>query len=100
MNQLASANEDSHEEADAAESRADRLLSLGSGSCTSALKRGMYMPNASWRRWGVATAGRGVSPPLQRERSGSGKGVAQRRSAQAKRGRLGSGLRARGDTSP
>ena len=49
----------------------------------------MYMPNASWRRRGVATASRGVSPPLQRERSGSGKGVAQRRSAQAKRGRLG-----------
>ncbi len=72
----------------------------GSGSCTSALKRGMYMPNASWRRRGVATASRGVSPPLQRERSGSGKGVAQRRSAQAKRGRLGSGLRARGDSAP
>jgi len=25
-----------------------------------------YMPNASWRRRGVATASRGVSPPLQR----------------------------------
>ena len=34
---------------------------------------------------GVATASRGVSPPLQRERSGSGKGVAQRRSAQTQR---------------
>src|ERR1017187_3756575 len=45
---------------------------------------------------GVASASRGVSPPLERERSGSGKGVAQRRSAQAQRGRLGSGLRARG----
>ena len=41
---------------------------LGVGLCISALKRGMYMPNASWRRWGVATASRGVSPPLQRER--------------------------------
>ena len=26
--------------------------SLGVGLCTSALKRGMYMPNATWRRRG------------------------------------------------
>jgi hypothetical protein len=26
--------------------------SLGVGFCTSALKRGMYMPNATWRRQG------------------------------------------------
>jgi hypothetical protein len=38
--------------------------SLGSGSCTSALKRGMYMPNATWRRRGVATArGAGIAHP-------------------------------------
>src|ERR1035437_4284290 len=49
---------------------------------------------------GVATASRGVSPPFERDRSGSGKGVAQRRSAQAKRGRLGSGLRARAGGAP
>ena len=38
---------------------------------------------------GVATAGRGGSPTLATERSGSGKGGAERRAAQAKRGSLG-----------
>src|ERR1700733_4489055 len=47
------------------------------------------MPNASWRRRGVATARRGGSPTLGTERSGSGKGGAKRRAAQAKRGSLG-----------
>jgi hypothetical protein len=28
------------------------VSSLGVGLCTSALKRGMYMPNATWRRRG------------------------------------------------
>jgi hypothetical protein len=28
------------------------VCSLGFGFCTSALKRGMYMPNAPWRRRG------------------------------------------------
>src|SRR5258708_93244 len=40
------------------------------------------------KRWGA--------PPLERKRSWTGKGGAQRRSAQAKRGRLGCLLRARG----
>src|ERR1700722_11443286 len=47
------------------------------------------MPNASWRRRGVATARGGGSPTLGTERSGSGKGEAKRRAAQAKRGSLG-----------
>src|ERR1700692_305299 len=51
-----------------------------------------YMPNATWRRRGVASARGGVSPPLKRSDSESGKGAAQRRSAQAKRGRLGKPL--------
>src|SRR5580658_7900003 len=51
-----------------------------------------YMPNATWRRRGVATARGGGSPTLETERSGSGKGGAQRRAAQAKRGRLGKPL--------
>jgi len=42
---------------------------------------------------------RGI-PTLATKRSESGKGGAQRRSAQAKRGRLGSGLRARGAELP
>src|SRR5580704_4868838 len=50
------------------------------------------MPNATWRRRGVASARGGVSPPLKRSDSESGKGEAQRRSAQAKRGRLGKPL--------
>jgi len=33
--------------------------------------------------------GRGIAHPFERERSGSGKGEAQRRAAQAKRGSLG-----------
>ena len=41
-----------------------------------------YMPNASWRRRGGKAQGRGISHPEQ------GGGRAQRRSAQAKRGRL------------
>ena len=36
--------------------------------------------------------GEGYLPPLERSDSGSGKGEAQRRSAQAKRGRLGKPL--------
>jgi len=56
-----------------------------------------YMPNASWRRRGVASARGGGSPTLETERSGSGKGGAKRRAAQAKRGSLGKPLaRARG----
>jgi hypothetical protein len=50
------------------------------------------MPNASWRRRGVATARGGGSPTLATERSGSGKGGAKRRAAQAKRGSLGKPL--------
>ena len=43
------------------------LLPRGCGCCcTSALKRGMYMPNASWRRWGLASASRGVSETMIR----------------------------------
>jgi hypothetical protein len=45
------------------------------------------MPNASWRRRGGKAQGRGISHP---EQSG---GRAKRRSAQAKRGRLGKPLR-------
>jgi hypothetical protein len=41
---------------------------------------------------GVASARGGVSPPLKRSDSESGEGAAQRRSAQAKRGRLGKPL--------
>src|SRR6202453_3067289 len=48
-----------------------------------------YMPNASWRRRGVATARGGGSPTLETKRSESGKGAAQRRAAQAQRGSLG-----------
>ena len=51
-----------------------------------------YMPNATWRRRGVATARGGGSPTLETKRSGSGKGGAQRRAAQAKRGSLGKPL--------
>src|ERR1700743_1481777 len=51
-----------------------------------------YMPNASWRRRGVATARGGGSPTLETKRSESGKGVAQRRAAQAQRGSLGTPL--------
>src|SRR5579859_2932622 len=47
------------------------------------------MPNASWRRRGVATARGGGSPTLATERSESEKGGAKRRAAQAKRGSLG-----------
>ena len=50
------------------------------------------MPNASWRRRGVASARGGGSPTLATERSGSGKGGAKRRAAQAKRGSLGKPL--------
>jgi hypothetical protein len=42
---------------------------------------------------------RGI-PILAMERKRNGKGVAQRRSAQAKRGRLGSGLRGAGGAGP
>ena len=51
-----------------------------------------YMPNASWRRRGVASARGGGSPTLGTKRSGSGKGGAKRRAAQAKRGSLGKPL--------
>ncbi len=51
-----------------------------------------YMPNASWRRRGVASARGGGSPTLETKRSGSGKGGAKRRAAQAKRGSLGKPL--------
>src|ERR1700678_3686431 len=51
-----------------------------------------YMPNASWRRRGVATARGGGSPTLETKRSESGKGVAKRRAAQAQRGSLGTPL--------
>src|SRR5271154_3024987 len=47
-----------------------------------------YMPNASWRRRGVATARGGGSPTLETKRSESGKGGAKRRAAQAQRGSL------------
>ena len=50
------------------------------------------MPNASWRRRGVASARGGGSPTLETKRSGSGKGGAKRRAAQAKRGSLGTPL--------
>src|SRR5277367_2190615 len=46
--------------------------------CTSALKRGMYMPNASWRRWGVASASRGVSPPGAKRRAERSGGLHKR----------------------
>jgi hypothetical protein len=59
-----------------------------------------YMPNATWRRRGVATARGGGSPTLETEQSVSGKGGAQRRAAQAKRGSLGNPLRARGAELP
>jgi hypothetical protein len=48
-----------------------------------------YMPNASWRRRGVATARGGVSPTLETERSGKGR---EGRAAQAQRGSLGKPL--------
>src|SRR3954471_22044315 len=51
-----------------------------------------YMPNASWRRRGVASARGGGSPTLGTKRSGSAKGGAKRRAAQAKRGSLGKPL--------
>jgi hypothetical protein len=47
-----------------------------------------YMPNASWRRRDGKAQGEGNHPSLERRRSWSGKDEAQRRSAQAKRGRL------------
>src|SRR5271154_819060 len=50
------------------------------------------MPNASWRRWGVASARGGGSPTLGAERERRGKGEAQRRAAQAQRGSLGKPL--------
>src|ERR1700761_7738657 len=50
-----------------------------------------YMPNASWRRRGSKVQGRGL-PTLAVEPGRNGKGRAQRRSAQAKRGRLGKPL--------
>src|SRR5438309_9037538 len=51
-----------------------------------------YMPNASWRRRGVASARGGGSPTLETKQSRSGKGGAKRRAAQAKRGSLGKPL--------
>src|SRR5258707_13073278 len=51
-----------------------------------------YMPNASWRRRGVASARGGGYPTLGTKRSESGKGGAKRRAAQAKRGSLGKPL--------
>src|SRR5580658_6578802 len=50
------------------------------------------MPNASWRRRGVASARGGGSPTLGTKRSESGKGGAKRRAAQAQRGSLGKPL--------
>src|SRR5580658_10208608 len=56
-----------------------------------------YMPNASWRRRGVASARGGGSPTLETERSGSGKGEGlHKRSAEA----WGNPLRARGAELP
>src|ERR1700742_4218700 len=58
------------------------------------------MPNATWRRRGVATASRGVSPPLQRSRAEwkgrSASGGLHKRSAED----WGHGLRARGAELP
>jgi hypothetical protein len=73
------------------------LISLVFGFRSSALKRGMQMPNASWRRWGVASARGGGSPTLgaQRQRRGKGGGL-HKRSAEA----WGDPLRARGAKLP
>ena len=57
--------------------------SLGFASWYSAYEK--QMPNASWRRWGVASARGGVSPTLEAKRR-------VRRAAQAQRGSLGKPL--------
>src|SRR5581483_4301039 len=51
-----------------------------------------YMPDASWRRRGVASARGGGSLILGTKRSGSGRDGAKRRAAQAQRGSLGKPL--------
>jgi hypothetical protein len=63
--------------------------------------RGMYLhaERLLAKAGGSNCKPRGI-PTLATKRSESGKGGAQRRSAQAKRGRLGSGLRARGAELP
>jgi hypothetical protein len=72
----------------------DQVRHLGAGYATAACT---YMPNASWRRRGVASARGGGSPTLETKRSGSGKGGAKRRAAQAAGAEAwGDSLRARG----